>query len=233
MKDRAMQALYLLALEPVAETTGDPNSYGFRPERSTADAVKQGFNALSRECSAQWILEGDIQGCFDHISHDWMVRHIPTDKTVLQKWLKAGYIENRILFPTKAGTPQGGIVSPTLANMTLDGLEQLLTQHFPKETWRDGKRWRPKINLVRYADDFIITGDSRELLENEVRPLVEQFQGAGLNPLSGQNPSHPYRRRIRMMAKLWPNHRRRTRTGSWRKFEESSMRTSLSAKRCW
>jgi len=110
------------------------NSYGFRPERSTADAVKQGFNALSRECSAQWILEGDIQGCFDHISHNWMIRHIPTDKTVLQKWLKAGYIENRILFPTQAGTPQGGIISPTLANMTLDGLEQLLSQHFPKET---------------------------------------------------------------------------------------------------
>ncbi len=175
MKDRAMQALYLLALAPVAETTGDPNSYGFRPERSTADAVKQGFNALCRECSAPWILEGDIQGCFDHISHDWMNRNIPTDKTVLQKWLKAGYIENRTLFPTQAGTPQGGIISPTLANMTLDGLEQLLAQHFPKETWRGGKRWRPKVNLVRYADDFIITGDSRELLENEVRPLVEQF----------------------------------------------------------
>src|SRR5580765_2289717 len=69
MKDRAMQALYLLALEPVAEMTGDPNSYGFRPERSTADAVKQGFNALSRECSAQWILEGDIQGCLDRSSY--------------------------------------------------------------------------------------------------------------------------------------------------------------------
>jgi RNA-directed DNA polymerase len=87
-----------------------------------------------------------------------MARHIPTDKAVLQKWLKAGYIENRILFPTQAGTPQGGIISPTLANMTLDGLEPLLAQHFAKETWRNGKRWRPKVNLVRYADDFIITG---------------------------------------------------------------------------
>lgn len=77
-----------LALEPIAETTGDPNSYGFRLERSTADAVKQGFNALCRECSAQWILEGDIKGCYDHISHDW-IRHIRTDKTVLQKWLKS------------------------------------------------------------------------------------------------------------------------------------------------
>jgi len=185
MKDRAMQALYLLALEPIAETTGDPNSYGFRPERSTADAVKQGFNALCRECSAQWILEGDIKGCYDHISHDWMIRHIPTDKTVLQKWLKAGYIENRILFPTEAGTPQGGIISPTLANMTLNGLENLLTQHFPKGKWKDGRLWQPKVNLVRYADDFIITGRSRELLENEVRPLVERFlaeRGLTLSP---------------------------------------------------
>ena len=185
MKDRAMQALYLLALEPIAETTGDPNSYGFRRERSTADAVKQCFNTLSRECSAQWVLEGDIQGCLDHISQNWMLRHVPTDKTVLQKWLKAGYVENRNWFPTKAGTPQGGIISPTLANLTLDGLEPLLTQHFPKGQWKDGKPWSPKVNLVRYADDFIITGDSRELLEKEVRPLVEQFlkeRGLTLSP---------------------------------------------------
>jgi RNA-directed DNA polymerase len=94
---------------------------------------------------------------------------------VLQKWLKAGCVENRNRFPTEAGTPQGGIISPTLANLTLDGLEKLLADHFPKQKWSDGKRWTPKVNLVRYADDFIITGDSRELLEQEVRPLVEQF----------------------------------------------------------
>jgi len=175
MKDRAMQALYLLALEPVAETTADPNSYGFRAKRSTADALQQCFNTLCRGCSPQWVLEGDIKGCFDHISHQWMLQHVPTDMTVLQKWLKAGYVENRSLFPTEAGTPQGGIISPTLANITLDGLEKLLAEHFPREKWKDGKRWTPKVNLVRYADDFIITGDSKELLENEVRPLVEQF----------------------------------------------------------
>ena len=170
-----MQALYLLALEPVAETTADPNSYGFRAKRSTADALQQCFNTLCRGCSPQWVLEGDIKGCFDHISHQWMLQHVPTDMTVLQKWLKAGYVENRSLFPTEAGTPQGGIISPTLANITLDGLEKLLAEHFPREKWKDGKRWTPKVNLVRYADDFIITGDSKELLENEVRPLVEQF----------------------------------------------------------
>jgi RNA-directed DNA polymerase len=175
MKDRAMQALYLLALEPIAETAADPNSYGFRPKRSTADALQQCFNTLCRGCSSQWVLEGDIKGCFDHISHEWMLQHVPTDKVVLQKWLTAGYIENRTLFPTQAGTPQGGIISPTLANLTLDGLEKLLSKHFPKGKWKDGKIWQPKVNLVRYADDFIITGDSKELLEREVRPLVEQF----------------------------------------------------------
>ena len=180
-----MQALYLLALEPIAETTGDPNSYGFRRERSTADALQQGFNTLCRDCSAAWILEGDIKGCFDHISHDWMLRRVPTDKRVLRKWLKAGYVEHRNRFPTEAGTPQGGIISPTLANLTLDGLEHLLAQHFPNAKWKEGRRWTPKVNLVRYADDFIITGDSQELLEQEVRPLVEQFlkdRGLTLSP---------------------------------------------------
>ncbi|HCF7621041.1 TPA: reverse transcriptase N-terminal domain-containing protein, partial [Pseudomonas aeruginosa] len=79
MTDRAMQALYLLALSPIAETTGDPNSYGFRIERSTADAMSQLFVCLSGKASAQWILEADIQGCFDHINHDWLLNHVPTD----------------------------------------------------------------------------------------------------------------------------------------------------------
>ena len=186
MKDRAMQALHLLALAPVAETQADPNSYGFRPARSTADAIEQSFKLLSRNSAPTWVMEGDIQGCFDNISHDWMLQHIPSDTEVLRKWLTAGYVEERTLFPTEAGTPQGGIISPTLANMTLDGLERLLKQTFPRKDFgRKRKKYNPKVNLVRYADDFIITGDSRELLENEVRPLVEQFlneRGLRLSP---------------------------------------------------
>src|ERR1700686_5030388 len=148
MRCRAMQALYLLALLPVAETTADPNSYGFRPERSTADAIEQCFRALSQKYSARWVLEGDIRGCFDNISHAWMLDHIPTDKEVLTKWLKAGFMEDRTLFPTEAGTPQGGIISPTLANLTLDGLERLLKATFD----RKAARWKaenPKVNFVR------------------------------------------------------------------------------------
>src|SRR2546430_15406171 len=103
MKCRAMQALYLLALDPVAETTADPNSYGFRPQRSTADAIEQCFCALGKQRSPQWIFEGDIKGCFDAISHTWLLAHIPMDKTMLKKWLKAGYMEKHVLHPTEEG----------------------------------------------------------------------------------------------------------------------------------
>ena len=164
--DRAMQALYLFALEPVAETQADPNSYGFRPKRSCADAIGQCFIALSRKHSAQWILEGDIRACFDEISHRWLVDHIPMDKAVLRKWLAAGYMEEGIVHPTESGTPQGGIASPTLANMVLDGLEQVALKAAPKNQ---------KVNVVRYADDFVITGASREVLETKVKPAVEAF----------------------------------------------------------
>src|ERR1019366_10283135 len=170
MKCRAMQALHLLALEPIAETTADLNSYGFRLERSTADAGEKCFNALARKACAQWVLEADIQSCFDKISHDWMIANIPTDKVVLKKWLKAGFVYQNELFPTDAGTPQGGIISPVAANMTLDGLEAMLAEKFPKAKWTG-----LKMHMVRYADDFIITGNSKEWLEHEVMPAVVEF----------------------------------------------------------
>jgi RNA-directed DNA polymerase len=180
MKCRAMQALHLLALEPVAETTADLNSYGFRPERSTADAGKQCFNSLVQQTAAEWVLEADIKGCFDNISHDWMIANIPMDKAILRKWLKAGYVYQNELFPTEAGTPQGGIISPVLANMTLDGLESMLKEKFPT-----AKRTGRKMNIVRYADDFIITGNSKEWLEQEVKAAVVEFlaeRGLVLSP---------------------------------------------------
>lgn len=180
MKDRAMQALYLMALDPVAETMADSHSFGFRKERSTADAVQQCFINLSKKVSPQWILESDIQGCFDHISHDWLLENVPMDKAILKKWLKSGFVFNKQLFPTEEGTPQGGIISPTLANMALDGLQKLLADSFPIN--RSKKNYyTPMINLVRYADDFIITGVNKELLENQVKPLVIEFlQARGL-----------------------------------------------------
>ncbi len=179
MRDRAMQALYLLALEPVAETKADRDSYGFRPGRSTADARQQCYTALGQRSCAPWVLEGDIKGCFDNISHEWLLANIPLDRAILRKWLKAGYIYRQQLFPTQAGTPQGGIISPTLANMTLDGLEASLEAHFGSPNTRLAKR--NQVHLVRYADDFIITARSKEMLEENVKPLVTRFlQDRGL-----------------------------------------------------
>jgi RNA-directed DNA polymerase len=171
MADRAMQTLYLLALDPIAEVTSDPNSYGFRRERSPADAIAQCFTVLSNRYAPQWILEGDIRSCFDEISHDWLLAHVPTDTAMLRKWLKAGYLDKYVLHPTEAGTPQGGPLSPVAANLTLTGLEALLRARFPQTRQKS----TTKVNLVRFADDFIITGASREVLEDEVKPLVETF----------------------------------------------------------
>jgi RNA-directed DNA polymerase len=164
--DRAEQALEQLALDPVSETLADSCSYGFRYGRSTQDAIEACFNALSRRTSAEWILEGDIRACFDKLSHPWLIEHIPTNTGKLRAWLNAGYMEKGAFHPTMEGTPQGGILSPTAANMALDGLERVLEARF---------RRRHQIHLVRYADDFIITGTSSALLVEEVQPLVEQF----------------------------------------------------------
>ena len=114
MKDRAMQALYLLALDPVAETISDPNSYGFRRNRAPSDAIEQCFNCFSRQNRAQWILEADIKSCFDNISHQWLEQNILIEKSILRQWLKAGYMEKHMLHPTRSGTPQGGIISPAI-----------------------------------------------------------------------------------------------------------------------
>ena len=166
--DRAMQALHLLALEPVAETTADINSYGFRPNRSCADAIEQCFISLARKTSAIWIFEGDIRACFDKISHSWIKDNVLMDCKILDKCLKSGYIEKKILFPTNEGTPAGGIISPTIANIVLDGLETLIKK-------RNVSKPQDKVNFVRYADDFVITGNSKELLENKIKPVVESF----------------------------------------------------------
>ena len=185
MRDRAQQALHLLALGPVAETTADKNSYGFRQQRSCADAIEQCFKAL-RSAKTPWILEGDIKSCFDKISHDWLLAHVLMDRVILRKWLKSGYMEKHVLHETTDGTPQGGIISPALANCALDGLERLLQGKYPA-----GKRLKslggekPCVNLVRYADDFVITSKSKELLEGEIKPLVEHFlqeRGLELSP---------------------------------------------------
>lgn len=179
MIDRAMQALHLFALLPIAETTADPNSYGFRPYRAARDAIGRCFLALKGKGTAEWVLDADISGCFDEISKDWLVANIPMDKAILQKWLNSGYMHDGKWFETRAGTPQGGIISPTLANMTLDGMEAVLQRHF-------GHKYRyrnpdPKVFLVRYADDFVITGSSLEVLEIAKALIVDFLAERGLS----------------------------------------------------
>lgn len=180
MKDRAMQALHLLSLEPLVEERADPNAYGFRLKRSCHDAREQCFNALCRKNSASWILEGDIKACFDRIDHEYLLREIPMDKLILRKFLKSGFMEKNQLHPTTAGTPQGGICSPALAVMALSGLEKLIRS--PNER----QQKQEKIHMISYADDFIVTAASKELLTDKVMPILEQALakvGLKLSPL--------------------------------------------------
>src|SRR5437867_15657 len=185
MTDRGQQALHLLALDPVVETTADKNSYGFRQQRSCADALEQCFLAL-RSANTQWVLEGDIKSCFDKISRGWLLSHVPMDRVILKQWLTSGYMDQHVLHETTDGTPQGGIISPALANCALDGLERLLQGKFPTKRCLPSLGGKcPCVNLIRYADDFVITGRTKELLEGEVKPLVEQFlheRGLELSP---------------------------------------------------
>jgi len=162
--DRAMQALYAMALQPWAETTADRTSFGFRIYRSAQDAAEYLLMCLNKENSAQYILEGDIKGCFDNISHEWLLREIPMDKRILTEFLKSGFIHEGAYCDTHTGVPQGGIISPILANMALDGMELLLKSRFKNK----------KVNLIRYADDWVVTAKSKEIAE-EVKSVIAEF----------------------------------------------------------
>ena len=176
MKDRAMQMLYKLALDPIAETLADRTSFGFRKFRGAHDAMQYAFTLLSRRYSPQWVLEGDIKSCFDNISHQWLMDNVQMNKRILQAFLKAGFVYKNELFPTETGTPQGGTISPTLANITLDGMDEALQEKF----WRNRKGTLSirnnvlKVHLVRFADDFIITAETRKTAV-EARLIIDEF----------------------------------------------------------
>lgn len=178
ISDRAQQALWDIALLPAVEATSDPNSYGFRPYRSCWTANKQIRTILDKKLSPQWILDAGIEKCFDKINNDWLLENTPMDTKVLKSWLKAGYLENSQFYDTNEGTPQGGVISPTLMNHTLNGLEKFLekTFKFGYGISSNGKKVRKStcIKLVRYADDFIVTGRSRRQLER-VKLAIEEF----------------------------------------------------------
>jgi len=174
MKDRAMQALYALALQPVAETTADTRSFGFRLFKCAQDASAYAFLCLGKKTSSKWILEGDIKGCFDNIAHSWLKNNIPIDRSILSQFLKSGFIFDGTYYHTDKGAPQGSVISPILANMALDGIEKILLERFPKT----------KVHLIRYADDLLVTAPSKEIAE-DVREILGNFlaiRGLELSP---------------------------------------------------
>ena len=178
VKDRVMQAIVKMALEPEWECKFEANSYGFRPGRSCHDAIGAIFTTLGQKGSSKWILDADISGCFDNISHEPLLSRLPLFTTIIRRWLKAGVVELGHYTDTYAGTPQGGVISPLLANVALDGLERLFGAETPQ-----GKSISPAlrkgenkgVSLTRYADDFVVTAPTREVLETYVKPKIEEF----------------------------------------------------------
>jgi len=170
MEDRARQAVHMQALQPIAETLADGNSYGFRVKRQCADAIDQCFKVLRQKTSACWILEGDIKGFFDNIAFDWILDHIPMNQKVLGAWLRCGFIDRGKKYPTTQGVPQGGVISPVIGNMVLDGMEDVVLGS-------KASRYRRahNINFVRYADDFIVTASNEAVLKDEIIPKINAF----------------------------------------------------------
>jgi RNA-directed DNA polymerase len=186
-KDRVMQAIVKAALEPEWEARFEANSYGFRPGRGTMDAIEAIHITLSQRGSSRWILDADISGCFDNIDQEVLLAKLPVFTTTLRRWLRAGVVDLGDFSPTDTGTPQGGVISPLLANVALDGMERLFDAQ-----WPDGRPKTPShrkglnkgVTVIRYADDFVITAPTRDVLETYARPRVEEFlheRGLALN----------------------------------------------------
>jgi RNA-directed DNA polymerase len=178
VKDRVVQAIVKAALEPEWEARFEANSYGFRPGRSCMDAIQHIHTTLNREGGSSWILDADISGCFDHIAHEPLLARIPVFDDTIRRWLKAGVVELGHYTDTEAGTPQGGVISPLLANIALDGMERLFGSETPAGQYVPPSRRKGEnrgISLIRYADDFVVTAPSREVLVEYVVPRLTEF----------------------------------------------------------
>ena len=179
---RAMQAVYLCSIDPIAEETSDHNSYGFRLFRGAREAVAKLRNLLGRDYSPEWLLDADIQKCFDRINHNWLLQNVPIgDKAVLDSWLKSGAACNTGMQETTMGVPQGGVISPALCNITLNGLEPAIKNATLNMVPRSQ---RSKVYVVRYADDFVATA-ANEVILGKVEQIVTEFlepRGLQLHP---------------------------------------------------
>jgi RNA-directed DNA polymerase len=175
MGDRARQALVKAALEPEWEARFEPNSYGFRPGRSAHDAIKAIHGAISQK--PKWALDADISKCFDQIDRTALLAKLSTSprlRRCIKGWLEAGVMDGEELFPTTTGTPQGGVISPLLANIALHGLETVISEKFPRR-----RGWSPP-KVVRYADDFVILHEERAVIEQSREIATEWLKGMGL-----------------------------------------------------
>ncbi len=190
VKDRVMQLLVKLALEPEWEAKFEPHSQGFRPGRRCMDAIWQIWHTiriLRNKQTSEWILDADISGCFDNIDHEALLKRIPVFRETISKWLKSGIIEFGKYYQTKLGTPQGGIISPLLANIALDGMERLFGAENSKGNYLTpaNRLYENKgLNLIRYADDFVVTAPTRNRIISYVLPMLRDFlkkRGMALN----------------------------------------------------
>lgn len=175
IKNRVSQSIVKNALEPVWEARMEGSSFGFRPGRSAHDAIEQAWMRLNKQSKDRWVLDADIKGAFDNISHEFILNAIGNlpGRELIKQWLKAGYVESEIFKETKSGTPQGGIISPLLANIALDGLEEILNQYRKCQGKNKSLRAK-KYGYIRYADDFLITAETKEDIE-EIIPKVKEF----------------------------------------------------------
>lgn len=168
MKDRAMQTLYKFALEPISKMLADEHSYGFRPNRSTRDALIRCCSILYYHKDYNWVLKADVKSCFDNISHEWIMDRIPVDKEILSKFLKCGVVHRCKKYDTDSGVPQGGAISPIICNMAMDGLERTL-----KESLQD-------IEFIRYADDILVISPYANKLGQAIEIINEFLSSRGL-----------------------------------------------------
>lgn len=166
-RNRVAQAIVKNALEPCWEAQFEPNSYGFRPGRSIHDAIEHCWNLLQKGRRRPWILDADLRSAFDKISHEHILKAIGQmpGRELVKAWLKAGYVEAEFFHETESGTPQGGVISPCLLNIALNGLQDALG---------------PVYGYVRYADDFIVCASSREQLEAAKLTIEEWLKPRGL-----------------------------------------------------
>ncbi|MDT3498332.1 group II intron reverse transcriptase/maturase, partial [Bacillus toyonensis] len=187
VKDRIWQNIAKNALEPEWEAEFEPISYGFRPKRSAHDAIANIFNKLNSKSKKVWIFEGDFAGCFDNLNHDHILEKIQNfpAKEIVRRWLASGYVDNQVFHPTTAGSPQGGVISPLLANIALHGMEKELGIRYSKSnTKRQGTIYNIHVKctkaMVRYADDFIIACQTKKEAESLYRELVPYLEKRGI-----------------------------------------------------